>query len=348
MAGPYSGNRVASMTPGATQIAQGLLDNVGSTNPAFANATATMRGAQNYSSNPITAGQIATTDLKPYMDPYTGAVTNAAMNQFDLGNQQALTGIGDQANKARAFGGSRQGVAEGAMNATNIMNKASLLANANEKNFLQAREAATGDISRRFDADKLNEANRATAEQLRMSGATGEGALATQGQNAFLSGSSAALAGQDQLQQQAQKKIDADKAYYDEQRMDPIDRIRMRMSALQNSPYGTKTESVTPGPTTNPMSSILGGASSIIGMAGTVLPLLGMSDRRTKTDITKLGKDKDTGLNLYAYRYKGDPKSYPKVVGPMAQEVEKKFPGSTVKVGSEGRLAINLGFGGGG
>jgi hypothetical protein len=36
---------------------------------------------------------------------------------------------------------------------------------------------------------------------------------------------------------------------------------------------------------------------------------------------------------MYAYRYKGDPKSYPKVVGPMAQDVEKKHPGSVGKIG---------------
>ena len=59
-----------------------------------------------------------------------------------------------------------------------------------------------------------------------------------------------------------------------------------------------------------------------------------------KTDITRLGKDKATGLPMYAYRYKDDPKSYPKIVGPMAQDVEKKFPGSTERV--NGKLVIKI------
>ena len=70
---------------------------------------------------------------------------------------------------------------------------------------------------------------------------------------------------------------------------------------------------------------------------------MAMSDETMKTDITKVGKDKATGLTQYAYRYKGDPKSYPKVVGPMAQDIAKKFPGQTANVG--GKIAVNLGFG---
>jgi hypothetical protein len=68
-----------------------------------------------------------------------------------------------------------------------------------------------------------------------------------------------------------------------------------------------------------------------------------MSDENMKTDIKKVGKDDETGLNLYAYRYKGDPKTYPKIVGPMAQEVEKKFPDQVVDIGKF--KAVNLGFG---
>jgi hypothetical protein len=59
------------------------------------------------------------------------------------------------------------------------------------------------------------------------------------------------------------------------------------------------------------------------------------SDRDAKTDIEKLGKDPQSGVDLYAYRYKNDPKTYPKIIGPMAQDVEKAMPGSTTKVGGK-------------
>lgn len=83
-----------------------------------------------------------------------------------------------------------------------------------------------------------------------------------------------------------------------------------------------------------------GGASSpVSGMANAGSALLGfLSDRNEKTDIKKVGKDNETGLDLYSYRYKGDPKTYPKVVGPMAQDIEKKFPGSTREI--NGKLAV--------
>jgi hypothetical protein len=68
-----------------------------------------------------------------------------------------------------------------------------------------------------------------------------------------------------------------------------------------------------------------------LGIAGLGL----LSDRNEKTDIKKLGNDPDTGLPMYSYRYKDDPKSYPKVVGPMAQDIEEAMPGSTERIGGK-------------
>lgn len=88
------------------------------------------------------------------------------------------------------------------------------------------------------------------------------------------------------------------------------------------------------------LSPFAGGANSAAsGAANAGSALLGfLSDRNEKTDIKKIGEDEATGLPLYSYRYKDDPKTYPKIVGPMAQDVEKAMPGSTEKVG--GKLYI--------
>ena len=66
------------------------------------------------------------------------------------------------------------------------------------------------------------------------------------------------------------------------------------------------------------------------------------SDRRLKTDITRVGTH-PTGIAIHAYRYKGDPKSYPKVVGPMAEDVAKRFgPAAVAKIpGSGGKMAVH-------
>jgi len=91
------------------------------------------------------------------------------------------------------------------------------------------------------------------------------------------------------------------------------------------------------------MGGMFGLGGSALGAAAQFAPLL-LSDRTMKTDIEELGTDPQTGLDMYAYRYKDDPKSYPKVVGPMAQDIEKSNPGMVRKIG--GKRVINFGIGG--
>jgi hypothetical protein len=81
----------------------------------------------------------------------------------------------------------------------------------------------------------------------------------------------------------------------------------------------------------------------LFGLGGSLLSggLGMMSDERDKKDIEKLG-EKD-GLPIYSYNYKTDSKSAPKRAGPMAQDVEKKYPGSTTEIG--GHKVIKFGLG---
>lgn len=79
-----------------------------------------------------------------------------------------------------------------------------------------------------------------------------------------------------------------------------------------------------------------------MGLAGLGMQAYGMmSDRRDKTDIEKLGIDPLTGLKTYAYRYKGDPKNTPKVVGPMAQDIEKVRPDLVREIGGHKVVAMS-------
>ena len=88
--------------------------------------------------------------------------------------------------------------------------------------------------------------------------------------------------------------------------------------------------------------------SGLFGLGGKLLggvPGLIASDRRDKTDIRRLGRDKSTNLPMYAYRYKSDPKTYPKTVGIMAQDVEKQYPDSVGEI--DGHKVILFGLGAG-
>lgn len=72
----------------------------------------------------------------------------------------------------------------------------------------------------------------------------------------------------------------------------------------------------------------LGGLFTGIGQG---IGSLIMSDERTKKDKEKVGEVE--GMGLYEFRYKGEPKSKPKHIGLMAQEVEKKKPGAVKTIG---------------
>jgi hypothetical protein len=84
--------------------------------------------------------------------------------------------------------------------------------------------------------------------------------------------------------------------------------------------------------TSNIFSALLGGAN--LGAK------LYSSDENDKEDVQKLGKD-DTGQDVYAYRYKGDSKTYPKTVGYMAQDIEKTDPSAVKKIGKHKVVAAH-------
>ena len=80
--------------------------------------------------------------------------------------------------------------------------------------------------------------------------------------------------------------------------------------------------------TKSPMDTISGGIGALTGLK----TLFGGCDRSLKTDIEEIGRDEESGLPIYAFRYKSDPKTYPKAIGPMADEVEARYPGSTTLI----------------
>lgn len=340
MLGPYSGQRVADLPTGQLANINALQQNVGATNPAFAYAQNAAAGLTNYQPGQVNAGQLSGTDLSSYMNPFTQSVIQSGMNAIDAQRMQALNQVGDQAIRTGAFGGSRQGVVEGVTNAAAANQAGQLASQLMAQNFGQAQSAAQNDINRNLQAQQLNQQAGLQGAGLNLSAANQLGNLAGAGQQSFLSGLQAALAGQQALQGQNQNVLDAQRQYYTEQQQFPLQQLQVPLQALGVSPYGsTTTQSV---PTTgSPFLSGLGGLMSLFGGGGF------FSDKNEKTDIKRLGKDPETGLDMYAYRYKGDPKSYPKVVGPMAQDIEKKYPGSTAKIGDRMVVKGSLGFGGG-
>jgi len=332
--GPYEGQRVAAMTPGQVSTIGTIANNYALAQPAYAYAQQMAAQAGGYQPERVQAGQLSTTDLSPYMNPYTQSVLQTSLDTL---NQQRLTGLNqaaDAAIRARAFGGSRQAIQEGLVNAAAQQQAGQLAANLMSQNFSQSQAAAQADIQRQMAAQQLNQAAGLQGAGLGISGAQALGGLAGAGQQSFLSGAASSLAAQSAIQQQQQAELDAARQAYTEQQQFPLQQLQIPLQALGFTPYGQTSTQTGPGPSSNPLMTGLGAASSLASIIGF------LSDKRMKTDIEKIGKDEETGLDMYSYRYKGDPKTYPKVVGPMAQDIKKKYPDAVEEKG--GKLAVKF------
>ena len=336
MPGPYEGQRVAAMTPGQVGTIGTIANNYAMAQPAFAYAQQMAAQAGQYQPERVQAGSLAQTSLDPYMNPYT---QNVLQTSLDTLNQQRLMGLNqasDAAIKARAFGGSRQAIQEAVVNAAAQQQAGQLAAQLMSQNFAQAQAAAQGDIQRQMAAQQLNQAAGLQGAGLGITGAQALGGLAGAGQQNFLQGAASALAAQSAIQQQQQAELDAARQAYTEKQQFPLQQLQIPLQAVGATPYGSTNTQTGPGPTSNPVMSGLGAAASLATIIGM------LSDKSMKTDIQKLGKDEETGVDMYAYRYKGDPKTYPKMVGPMAQDIEKKYPDMVKEVA--GKKTVDVRF----
>lgn len=371
----YTGQLQAGFTPEQEAAFQYAQAGIGATQPVFGQAINTASQAAQYDPMAVNASQIGYQgvtapsflqgNVGAYMNPYIENVENAALSRLQGATQQAVNRIGDQAVQARAFGGSRQGIAEGVALGEAARSAGELSANLRSQGYNQAAALLQADQQRAMQAQLANQQAGLTASQVN-AGQALQAQLANQ--TAGLQGSQQRLAAANQLanlgtnyqqsrqldaallenigqQRQAMNQAALDEAYarYQEERNYPIEMLNLRLGATSATPYGTTTSGTQFVPRGNNLLAGLGAAGSAASGFAALAPLLGISDERMKTDVEKVGKDEETGLTMYAYRYKGDPKTYPKVVGPMAQEIEKKYPGQVTEVA--GRKAVNLGFG---
>ena len=189
---PYTGQTVAGFNPTQLQ-AQGVLTGIGndtSGQTAINRALGTAQGimgnplnptvtAAPVSSTPVTAGMLANTDLSPYLNPYTGDVINASIAQNERARQMAQVADSQAATAAGAFGGSRSGVMASLTNGEYDRNDQSAIAGLNAQNFIQAQNAATGDLNRRLGADQGNQSSALNASEFN----SGQGLTA--GQDSF-------------------------------------------------------------------------------------------------------------------------------------------------------------------
>ena len=330
---PYGGQTVAGFSPDQLSAMDYARSNVGAYQPVY-DAGISMAGQSGmYQPDQVRAGQFTDADVGAYMNPYLDQVESNALRNIQGATQLAVNKIGDQAATSRAFGGSRQGISEGVTIAEGTKQAGDLSAKLRSDAYNQAMGQINADQNRAMQASMANQSAGLQNAGRQLQAAQTMSGIADQG-NASMAGDVQRMMTLGQMQQQMEQKY-LDDAYsrFTEARDYPKEQLNVLLSALGMSPYG-KTQTTEQSNPTN-----WGGVASGVGSA--VLGLAMMSDEDMKTDVQKVGKDKQTGMDVYSYRYKGDPKTYPKVVGLMADDIEEKMPGATQEVAGKKAVKFN-------
>jgi hypothetical protein len=144
-----------------------------------------------------------------YMNPYTSMVRENALSDLESARRAAIAQTGERATAARAFGGSRQGVAEALTNQGFAKQAATLGTTLNEQAFNQAMAMQQADIARRSAADIANQQAGLQGAQLRTGAAGTLGSLAAQQQALRLGGAQAVMGAGGARQALDQQQMDA-------------------------------------------------------------------------------------------------------------------------------------------
>jgi len=197
-----------------------------------------------------------------YMNPYTSMVRENALGDLESARRAAIQQTGERANAARAFGGSRQGVAEALTNQGFAKQAATLGTSLNEQAFNQAMAMQQADIGRRSAADIANQQAGLQGAQLRLGGASQLGNLAAQQQALRLGGAQAVMGAGGQRQA------------LDQQQMDAIRNIGLQRLGVVQSSLGAQPANLGMVATTpysqNVGAGLLGGALAGSQLAGTL------------------------------------------------------------------------------
>ena len=216
---------------------------------------------QGISAQTYTPAQIAGTDLTPYTNPYESQVVEQTLSDLERSRQMQQNLTGAQATQARAFGGSRQGIAESETNRAFAEQAARAASGLRQQGYQSALGLAGQDVGAQTAAQQYAAQQRASAQAQNLAAqqaaaGTRLGAASQLGQlsqQAFGVGQTIQQNQQQQglLQQGIQQAlIDAAKQQYAGYTGAPTTALQAPLSALGIAQQGgakTVTESQKPG-----------------------------------------------------------------------------------------------------
>ena len=204
--------------------------------------------------------------IASYMNPYTEAVRTNALADLESARRAAIAQTGERATAARAFGGSRQGVAEALTNQGFAKQAATLGTTLNEQAFNQAMAMQQADIGRRSAADIATQQAGLQGAQLRLGGASQLGSLAAQQQALRIGGAQAVMGAGGARQALDQQQMDAIRNI-------GLQRLGIVQSSLGATPANLGMQATTPY-SQNVGAGALGGALAGAQL-GSVVPGIG-------------------------------------------------------------------------
>lgn len=146
-------------------------------------------------------------NIGQYMNPYTQQVIDASISDLEKARQKASQQIGQQASQAKAFGGSRHGVAEAMSNAEYGNTAGKTIAQLRQQGFDTAANLMQQDLNR---SQQAGLSNQAALNQMSQYNASNQQQANLANQSADLQGAQFRLGAANQLgnmgqQQQAQQ-----------------------------------------------------------------------------------------------------------------------------------------------
>ena len=323
--GPTPGANVFGPSQLQTQAFNGAQNLGGGSNNITQGANAT-RSLLNFTPDSVQAGQLATTDLNPYMDPYQSSVIDSLLGDFAHANDLGLNSLRSMTPNG-AYGGSRQAVSAGQLVGDNTRSLTSTLANLRSQGFQNAQQGAMFDIGNRFSADQFNSNQGLAGANFRLgaAGQLGNMGVAQDANDRANLGLQADL-GQQQQQSNAMSDPQMQQAAWLQQLQQLLG---INPNALIGQNVTTTGRSTGTQSTTDPMGAI----GTILNAAATAYA----SDRRLKRNIVPRG-DTINGTPLYEFEYVWDEPGV-KTIGVMADEA----PAHAVLVMDNGFLAVDYG-----
>lgn len=269
----YGGQLTAGYTPEQMAAMDYAQQGVGMTTPLYQTAAIAANQAAGYNPMQVQSQNFLQGNINAYMNPFTQQVENAALQRLESATKTGINRIGDQARAAGAFGGSRQGIAEGVALGEASRAAGELSANLRSQAFNTGAALMQSDQGRALQAQLANQAAGLQGQQLGLS-AAGQLQNIAQGAQQARQMDAATLESIGAAKQSQQQAL-LDEAYsrWLESRNYPIEMLNLRLGATTATPYSstqTMTGTRTGGGSGSNFLSGLGTAASVGASLATI------------------------------------------------------------------------------